>query len=49
MIFESENIEYKSQMTDDIYREMIAFANADNTECGYDRAGSAASFQGPLL
>lgn len=27
MIFESENIEFKRQMTDDIYREVVAFAN----------------------
>ena len=29
MIFESENIEFKVQMTDDIYKEVIAFANTD--------------------
>lgn len=29
MRYESEHIEYKSQMTDDIYKEVIAFANTD--------------------
>lgn len=29
MTFESENIEFKVQMTDDIYKEVIAFANTD--------------------
>ncbi len=29
MEYESERIEYKSQMTDDIYKEVIAFANTD--------------------
>ena len=29
MQFESERIEYKSQMIDDIYKEVIAFANTD--------------------
>ena len=29
MIFESENIEFKRQMVDDIYKEVIAFANTD--------------------
>ena len=29
MIFESENIEFKLQMVDDIYKEVIAFANTD--------------------
>lgn len=29
MIFESENIEFKLQMVDDIYKEIIAFANTD--------------------
>ena len=27
MQYESERIEYKSQMIDDIYKEVIAFAN----------------------
>ena len=29
MQYESERIEYKSQMIDDIYKEVIAFANAE--------------------
>ncbi len=29
MHFETENIEYKSQFTEDIYKEVIAFANTD--------------------
>lgn len=29
MKFESENIEFKSQLTDEIYKEIIAFANTD--------------------
>ncbi len=29
MNFETENIEFKSQVTDDIYKEVIAFANTD--------------------
>lgn len=29
MIFETENIEFKSQVTDEIYKEVIAFANTD--------------------
>ena len=29
MKFETENIEFKSQVTDDLYKEVIAFANTD--------------------
>lgn len=29
MLYESENTEFKSQMVDDIYKEVIAFANID--------------------
>ena len=29
MLYESERIEYKSQLIDDIYKEVIAFANTD--------------------
>ena len=29
MVFESENIEFKQQMVDDLYKEVIAFANTD--------------------
>ena len=31
MQYESERIEYKSQMIDDIYKEVIAFANKEAT------------------
>ena len=29
MNFETENIEFKSQFTEEIYKEVIAFANTD--------------------
>ena len=29
MIFETENLEFKSRITDDLYKEVIAFANTD--------------------
>ena len=29
MNFETENIEFKSQFTEDLYKEVIAFANTD--------------------
>lgn len=29
MILESENIEFKAKLTDEIYKEVIAFANTD--------------------
>ena len=29
MQYESERIEYKSQMLEDLYKEVIAFANSD--------------------
>ena len=29
MIFETENIEFKVQFTDEIYKEVIAFANTE--------------------
>ena len=32
MQYESERIEYKSQMIDDIYKEVIAFANTERSE-----------------
>lgn len=43
MIFESENIEFKVQVTDDIYREVIAFANSDGGTIyiGIDNEGNA--------
>ena len=35
MQYESERIEYKFQMIDDIYKEVIAFANTDGPcSCG---------------
>ena len=34
MNIETENIEFKSQFTEDIYKEVIAFANTDG---GIDR------------
>lgn len=43
MIFETENIEFKSQVTDDIYKEVIAFANTDGgvIYIGFDDEGNA--------
>lgn len=43
MIFETENIEFKSQVTDDIYKEVIAFANTDGgvIYIGFDDNGNA--------
>lgn len=43
MIFESENIEFKLQMVDDIYKEVIAFANTDGgvIYIGIDDNGNA--------
>ena len=29
MQFETENIEFKAKVTDDLYKEVIAFANSD--------------------
>ena len=42
MIFESENIEFKLQATDDIYKEVIAFANSDGgtVYVGIDNTGN---------
>lgn len=42
MIFETENIEFKSQFTDEIYKEIIAFANTDggNVYIGIDNNGN---------
>ncbi len=31
MKFETENIEFKLQVTDEIYKEVIAFANTDGS------------------
>lgn len=43
MIFETENIEFKSVLTDDIYKEVIAFANTDGGTIyiGIDDNGNA--------
>ena len=30
MNFETENLEFKSQFTEEIYKEVIAFANTDS-------------------
>lgn len=43
MKFETENIEFKSQFTEEIYKEVIAFANTDGgvIYIGIDNAGNA--------
>ena len=43
MNFETENIEFKSQFTEDIYKEVIAFANTDGgiVYVGIDNKGNA--------
>lgn len=43
MSFETENIEFKSQFTDEIYKEVIAFANTDGgvIYIGIDNNGNA--------
>ena len=43
MNFETENIEFKSQFTEDIYKEVIAFANTDGgiVYIGIDNDGNA--------
>ena len=43
MKFETENIEFKSQFTDEVYKEVIAFANTDGgvIYIGIDNAGNA--------
>ena len=41
MNFETENIEFKSQFTEEIYKEVIAFANTDG---GVVYVGSTGSF-----
>lgn len=43
MKFETENIEFKSQVTDDLYKEVIAFANTDGGTIyiGIDDSGKA--------
>ncbi|MBQ7958698.1 MAG: ATP-binding protein, partial [Oscillospiraceae bacterium] len=43
MTFETENIEFKSQFTDELYKEVIAFANTDGgvIYIGIDNNGNA--------
>ena len=43
MTFEAENIEFKLQVTDEIYKEVIAFANTDGGTIyiGIDDNGNA--------
>ena len=43
MTFETENIEFKSRFTDDLYKEVIAFANTDGgvIYIGIDNEGNA--------
>ena len=43
MTFETENIEFKSQFTDELYKEVIAFANTDGgvIYIGIDNKGNA--------
>ena len=43
MYFETENIEFKSQFTEEIYKEVIAFANTDGgiLYVGIDNEGNA--------
>ena len=43
MNFETENIEFKAQFTEEIYKEVIAFANTDGgvVFVGIDNNGNA--------
>ena len=43
MLFENENTEFKEQMSDEIYKEVIAFANTDGGTIyvGIDDQGNA--------
>lgn len=47
MIFETENIEFKSKLTVDIYKEVIAFANTDGgtVYIGIDNNGNAVGLE----
>lgn len=47
MIFEAENIEFKSQFTDELYKEVIAFANTDGgvIYIGIDDSGNAVGIE----
>ncbi len=42
MVFETENIEFKSQATEEIYKEVIAFANTNGgiIYIGIDNSGN---------
>ena len=43
MIFETENVEFKAQITDELSKEVIAFANTDGgvIYVGIDNEGNA--------
>ena len=47
MIFETENIEFKVQFTDEIYKEVIAFANTEGgvVYVGIDNAGNVVGLE----
>ncbi len=47
MKFETENIEFKSELTDDLYQEVIAFANTDGgiIYIGIDNNGNAVGIE----
>ena len=49
MIFETENIEFKSEFTEEIYKEIIAFANTDGgtVYVGIDDNGNAVGLDNP--
>lgn len=49
MIFETENIEFKSEFTEEIYKEIIAFANTDGgtVYVGTDDNGNAVGLDNP--
>lgn len=49
MIFETENIEFKSEFTEEIYKEIIAFANTDGgtVYVGIDDSGNAVGLDNP--
>lgn len=51
MQYESERIEYKSQMIDDIYKEVIAFANTDGgvIYLGIDDKGNLIGIDASLI
>lgn len=47
MLFETENIEFKSVLTDDIYKAVIAFANTDGGTIfiGIDNSGNTVGIE----